>query len=400
MVLWLDDLHWADDGTLDFVEQLARAAGPVPLLILALARPVLGERRAGWDGIEGPGRATHRIELRPLGDAPSHRLVDALLAPLGDVPADLRESICGRADGNPFYMEELVKMLVDQGVIETGAAGWRLVRVRLDATAVPKTLTGVLQARLDRLAPAERRALQQAAVAGPAFPAAALAAIDANAIDALPVLERRGLVVRREGAQADALGDYRFGHQLLHQVVYASVLKGPRRRAHAQVAAWLVAQHGARANDFLGATADHFERAGDLARAAEYHARAVEHAGAVHAHEAALVHAARALALVEGDPGAGARALQWRVRAVRERTFDLLGRRAEHGADLDALDAIASAEDDDLHRADVLKRRSYYAMRVGDSRAQERMRARRWHWPSAAARSRSACARRTCWPLR
>ena len=207
---------------------------------------------------------------------------------------------------------------------------------------------------------------------GPAFPAAALAAIDANAIDALPALERRGLVVRHAEAQADAPGDYRFGHQLLHQVVYASGLKGPRRRAHAQVAAWLVAQHGARANDFLGATADHFERAGDLAHAAEYHARAVEHAGAVHAHEAALVHAARALALVEGDPGADARALQWRVRAVRERTYDLLGRRAEHGADLDALDAIASVEGGDLHRADVLKRRSYYAMRIGDTRMQER----------------------------
>jgi class 3 adenylate cyclase/tetratricopeptide (TPR) repeat protein len=372
MVLWLDDLHWADDGTLDFVEQLARASGRVPLLILALARPALGERRAGRNAIEALDVATDRIELRPLDEVPSHRLADALLAPLGDVPVDLRESICGRADGNPFYMEELVKMLDDQGVIATGAAGWRLVRERLDATAVPKTLTGVLQARLDHPAPAERRALQQAAVVGPAFPAAALAAVDADAIDALPVLERRGLVVRGEGAQADALGAYRFGHQLLHQVVYASLLRGPRRRAHAQVAAWLVAQHGARANDFLGATADHFERAGDLAQAAEYHARAVEHAGAVHAHESALVHAARALALVEGDSSASARALQWRVRAVRERTFDRLGRRAEHGADLDALDAIASVEDDDRHRADVLKRRSYYALRIGDTRMQER----------------------------
>jgi predicted ATPase/class 3 adenylate cyclase len=372
-VLWLDDLHWADDGTLDFVEQLVRANAGLPLLVVALARPLLDERRAGWGAAQEGGAAMERIALRPLGDAPSQRLADALLARLDTVPADLRASICGRAEGNPFYMEELVKMLVDQGVIEAGNAGWRLVRERLDASAVPKTLTGVLQARLDRLAPAERRALQQAAVVGPAFSAAALAAIDAQAPAALPGLVERALVVRREGAHADDVaGEYRFGHQLLHQVVYGSVLRAPRRRAHAQVAAWLAAQHGARANDFLGATADHYERAGDTAQAAEYHARAVEHAGAVHAHESALAHAARALALVDGDDGPAAQALQWRVRTVRERTFDLLGRRAEQVADLDALDAIADAEGDDLKRADVLKRRSYYAMRIGDSRAQER----------------------------
>ena len=372
-VLWLDDLHWGDDGTLDFVEQLVRASADIPLLVVALARPLLDERRAGWGEEKEVGAAAERIALQPLGDAPSHRLADALLARLGNVPADLRESICGRAEGNPFYMEELVKMLVDQGVIEAGDAGWRLVRERLDASAVPKTLTGVLQARLDRLAPTERRALQQAAVVGPAFSPAALAAIDATALTALPALEQRALIVRREGAQRDDVaGDYRFGHQLLHQVVYASVLKAPRRRAHAQVAAWLAAQHGARANDFLGATADHYERAGDTAQAAEYHARAVEHAGAVHAHESALAHAARALALIDGDDGPAARALRWRVYAIRERTFDLLGRRAEHGADLEVLDAIAEQEGDDLKRADVLKRRSYFAMRIGDSREQER----------------------------
>jgi hypothetical protein len=147
----------------------------------------------------------------------------------------------------------------------------------------------------------------------------------------------------------------------------------------------------------LGATADHFERAGDLARAAEYHARAVEHAG-----RGACARRRRwstrrvALALVEGDPGAGARALQWRVRAVRERTFDLLGRRAEHGADLDR-----STRSPARGRRPAPRRRaeaaSYYAMRIGDSRAQERTARAAMALAERCGAVEIACARRTCW---
>ena len=372
LVLSVDDLHWADDGTLDFLDRLAHSSdGAGPLLLLAFTRPTLFERRPDWGCDVPDGPAVERLDIGALPPESSRRLAHELLRGFGEVPDDLRDSVCARAEGNPFYMEELVKMLVDQGVIEIGPGGWRLARERFDIDAVPKTLTGVLQARLDSLPPAERRALQHAAVVGTAFWDAALAAIDPSALELLPALERRALIVRRPDPPFDSVGEYTFSHQLLHQVVYTSVLKAPRRRAHARVAAWLAAQNGARANDFHGVTAEHFERAGDTPQAVEYFVRAVEHAGGVHAHEAALGHAARALALLGDEQGPAARELRWRLLAVRERTFDLLGRRAEHRADLDAMALLADAGDELERRADVLKRCSYYAMRIGDTKTQE-----------------------------
>ena len=105
-----------------------------------------------------------RIDLGPLDRDVSRLLVNELLKKLDDVPSTLRELITGGAEGNPFYMEELVKMLVDEGAIRAGGERWSVVPERLVATHVPQTLTGVLQARLDGLDPAEKLALQQASI--------------------------------------------------------------------------------------------------------------------------------------------------------------------------------------------------------------------------------------------
>ena len=120
------------------------------------------------------------------------------------MPAALRAVITDGAEGNPFYMEELVKMLIDDGVIDVDAERWRVLPDRLLAARVPPTLTGVLQARLDALQPRERSALQQAAIVGHVFWDQALAAIDAAAVDVLPHLLRKRLVVRRDAGSDDA----------------------------------------------------------------------------------------------------------------------------------------------------------------------------------------------------
>ena len=113
-VLLLEDLHWADDSSLDALEQLLRWVTDHPLLLLATARPTLLERRPGW----GEGQAYHaRLSLQPLSPADSLRLVDALLAAVDDLPATLRSLIAGNAEGNPFYVEELIKVLIDDRVI-------------------------------------------------------------------------------------------------------------------------------------------------------------------------------------------------------------------------------------------------------------------------------------------
>jgi predicted ATPase len=261
-------------------------------------------------------------------------------------------------------MEELVKMLIDQGAIQTRSSGgeaWSVKAERLLVTHVPPTLTGVLQARLDGLPQAEKRALQQASVVGTVFWDQALAAIEAQAAEALPALVQRELTLPRtadaslDGLRA-GLREYAFPHQVLHQVTYDTVLKRDKREGHAKVAQWLAAltEHGSpRAGDFLGLAAEHFEQAGDAANAAEFHARAAEHAGQRFAHDRVLAHVGRALALLgDTDTPAPAQAgLRWRLLDAREQTLDLQGRRDEQATDLDALDRLAELLDDDRRRA-------------------------------------------------
>jgi len=376
VVLQLEDLHWADDASLDFVLYLTQVNRDVPMLILALARPTLFERRADWMSAEG---LNQRIDLAPLGKTDSRLLANELLRKLREIPMDLRELITGGSEGNPFYMEELVNMFVDQGTIETGgphSERWTLHADKLQGSTVPPTLTGVLQARLDGLPAPEKLALQQASVIGAVFWDRALIALDARAEQALPALVRRELALPHVGAALDDdLREYAFRHHLLHQVTYDTVLKRTRRELHDKVARWLAGLTGLRAGDFLGITADHYERAGDTVNAAEYHARAAEYARERFAHDAALGHVKRALALLDtpsqlerqgpNDHDATLR-LRWRLLDVRERTLHLQGQNSELRASIEEMGTIANALNDDGLRANVSFRRGEVAYRAAD----------------------------------
>ena len=359
VVLLLEDLHWADDGSLDFLDHLAEVNRDVPMLVLGLTRPTLFERRPEAVGATG---LQQRITLEPLDRGASHELANELLKKLGEIPAALRELITGGAEGNPFYMEELVKMLVDEGAIATDTEPWRLDASKLLETKLPPTLTGVLQARLDGLHPPEKLALQQASVVGFVFWDQALAAIDAKSPTALPAVTRRELVTAHSQGAIDGAREYAFKHHILHQVTYDTLLKRHRREYHAKAAAWLAALTGARAGDFLGATAEHYAEAGDTHNACEYFTRAAEHAAGRFAHEALLGYVSRALALAGEDD----HATRWRLLAVRERTLDLRGERAEQLADIEALERLAEALGDDKRGAEAVLRRCEFAMRTGD----------------------------------
>ncbi len=389
VILQLEDLHWADGETLDFLNYLAEVNRDVPLLVLAFTRPTLFERRTDWSSTEG---IHQRIDLQPLDKTGSRMLANELLKKLPEIPAALRELLTGSAEGNPFYMEELVKMLIDQGAIRTGES-WSVNAERLLVTKVPATLTGVLQARLDGLPAPEKRALQQASVVGAVFWDQALAAVDAQAAEQLPALVQRELTLPRADAQLEGLREYAFRHQVLHQVTYDTVLKRHKREGHARVAQWLAGlteQGSLRAGDFLGLAAEHYELAGDEAQAAEFHARAAEQAGQRLAHERVRAHVGRALVLL-GDASSAlslatspAQAeLRWRLLSVRQRTLGLQARRDEQALDLDALDQLAAVLDDDRRRAEAARRRSFRAMRIADWAEQER-----------AARHGLACATR------
>ncbi len=347
LVLMLDDLHWADDASLDFVQRLAVAA-PVPLLLVMLARPTVLERRP--QGLAGEGCAHQLMRLQPLDGQRAPALAQALLQHLHDPPEALRQLLVQRADGNPFYMEELVRMLIDDGVIDARRTPWSLRRGWQDSARVPATLVGVLQARLQALPADELVALQRASVVGPVFWDRALAAVDAAAPATLPALQGRGLVVARAHSAFSDTQEQAFHHQLLHDVTYDTVLKAERREGHARVAAWLAERVADRAGEFLGITAAHFERAGDSAQALEYYDRARDDAAGRFAHSAAVAYAdgvLRQSALVSP---------MWRYQVMMDKMANLenLGRLEESAAVIAQMTAHAQACDSDAMRADVL----------------------------------------------
>ena len=240
VVLLLDDLQWADDASLDLLEQV-RTRTELPLLLVLAARPTLLERRPNW----GQGWERHQaVTLAPLPAAGRRALLQSLLQRVDDVPPALLTLIDDQAEGNPYYAEELVQMLIDVGVIDNsvsdpGAERWHVRPERLAAAHVPGTLVGVLQARLDALAANERRAIQAASIVGPVFWDDALQSLDHGATDMLPELQRKAMVQARAESAFEGTCEEAFNHHLLHQVTYDTLLKAERRAGHAQAAQWL-----------------------------------------------------------------------------------------------------------------------------------------------------------------
>ena len=227
----VEDLHWADDETLDFLIYLARTHPDLPMMIVGTTRPLLFERRPSWIDDTAPNE---RIDLFPLDQTQATVLADALLRKLDDPRSAIRRTLTERGDGNPFFMEEIVKMLLDEGVlVPTDRDVWIAVPERLDSQHVPSTLVGVLQARHDALPVEERVALQQASVIGFVFWDRAVAALDNGSPRSLGPLARRGFVKPQPGSSIADAEEFTFEHHLLQQFTYDSVLKRQRCEYHA-----------------------------------------------------------------------------------------------------------------------------------------------------------------------
>jgi len=308
-VIFLEDIHWADDSSLDVVNHLGCESPEQRLLIICLARPTLFERRPYW----GEGLAFHHhLELDPLSKRESRQLVAEILQSVEQVPAALRELVVSGAEGNPFYIEELIKMLIEDGVILTGAELWRIDPHRLAEIDVPSTLAGVLQARLDSLPPAERNTLQQASVVGRTFWDDTVGYIStesgqddtqhalSNTDEHLSSLRSRELIYHREESTFADTGEFIFKHAVLRDVTYESVLKRLRCLFHGLAADWLIAHSGERISEYTGIIADHLELAGKAEAAITYLIKAGDQARGLYAHQEAINHYQRALALLKG----------------------------------------------------------------------------------------------------
>jgi class 3 adenylate cyclase/tetratricopeptide (TPR) repeat protein len=258
LVLVLEDVHWADEGSLDFIDFLARWA-EAPILLVCLARHELMERRTSWGG--GIANST-TIMLEPLDAAENEALLDALLP--GSLPASFRERIAAVAEGNPLFSEELVRMLIDRGIARVVDGSWELV-APVEELDVPRSIHALLAARLDSLPASEKRVTQAAAVVGRIFWDAVVAHVVAGALPELDLLLRglrvKELVVLREPSSLAGSREFGFRHVLIRDVAYESVPKAERAEKHLQVARWAEERLAAREEELVELLASHYHRA-------------------------------------------------------------------------------------------------------------------------------------------
>ena len=286
----LEDLHYADSASLDLLWFLAARGGRVPLLILLA-------QRLGAGGQPKPSRTNFtQMVLEPLSNDEASRIVESTLE---WAPAELRDRIVGRAGGNPFFIEESIRALVDSGAIARDDNGDWVVRERALALDVPATLHAVVAARIDRLPPLAKEAIQLASVIGQRFGDRVLRAAGGDRLaDAVDILIAADLVT--EGAPGERReGRYRFKHAVTQEVAYNTLLLRRRTELHRRVALSIEHVLANDIRDFYPALAHHYLLGDVPDKAAQYSWKAAQRAMNIHAHVEAQRFAEQAVELYE-----------------------------------------------------------------------------------------------------
>jgi tetratricopeptide (TPR) repeat protein len=332
----IEDIHWADPSLLELIETVvARASGAA--LVLCMARPDLFERRPDWGG--GLSNATS-IALSPLSAGDGTVLIQHLLD--GEAPAEIVGAILHRSEGNPFFAEELLRMMIEDGTLARRDSRWRLVREL--PSALPDTVQGVIASRIDMLAPREKRVVQDASVVGRIFWRGAVERLGvAGADEAIDNLVEKGFVRGRESSTIAGERELIFNHVLTRDVAYASIPRARRVDAHAAVGSWIEETTRGRDEEFAEVLAYHFELAGDPVRTARYALLAGNRQLRLFAAEQAIEWYGRALTAAPTDD------LRSRVGLMRGLALEQIGRFEEaHASYEGSLERAHEASDSEL----------------------------------------------------
>lgn len=332
----LEDIHWIDEGSLGLLERVCLSAADKPLLMIGLARPIFLEQRATWPA--GDDIPTTRIMLQPLNESRCREMAHAILRDLPQISPEVIDHIVQTSAGNPFYVEELIRGLIEDGVFAAYSAshgqGRSLQLRELTHLRIPATLTGVLQARLDRLPDVERVTLQQAAVIGDEFWAGAVQAINmssrypqaAEQVEAaLQSLERRDIIYRPPTSIFTGNQAYRFSHAVLREVAYESVLLRDRPGYHLQAGQWLESRSDKQPDNYVALIAHHYELGGRAGNAAHLYDAAASQALEQSRVDSAIEYWRKALDLSRDRP----QSIDMRLAAMER-----LGSTLQHGGRL------------------------------------------------------------------
>src|SRR5438445_432780 len=239
LVLVFEDLHWSSDSLLDLFEFVMQPRAETPLLMIALTRPELLDRRPAWGG----GKRNYvSLSLEPLQDRDIARLVAQMLETSA---RDVIDRVVQRAEGNPFFAGELARAVAERGTLET----------------LPDTVQATVLARLDLLEPAERRLLQLGAVFGRSFPLSGISALEPSPEDVETVADQ---LVAKDLVRATGRDQFTFRHILIREVAYQTLTRGGRARYHAAAAAWLEERAAEREDALAELIAYHYREAAAL----------------------------------------------------------------------------------------------------------------------------------------
>jgi class 3 adenylate cyclase/tetratricopeptide (TPR) repeat protein len=306
-VLVFDDMHWSDAASIELLRQLLPLTGEIPLVLLCAMRE---ERTSpAWQiKTTADEEFRHRyseITLRPLSKEDSNELVNRLLA-IPEIPDNLRKNILDKSDGNPFFIEEVVRSLIDNGAVESEERDvegdihryWVATNEAAEFT-IPDNLQSLLSARLDTLEDATRNTLQMASVIGRSFYHRVLQAVDQDS----PELDKHvntllQLDMIRESARVPEV-EYMFRNPLTQEAVYETILLKRRREFHQRVGEAMEELYPERLEGLFGLLAHHFKLAGERERAIKYYRHASQQAVTVFAYEEAVENLRKALELIE-----------------------------------------------------------------------------------------------------
>ena len=368
-VIVIEDLHWADLALLDFLSQLGERIDRVPLLVICTTRPELYDRGSAL----AEGGDSETITLAPLSEQETAELVSALIP--SSVSEQTRRAILERANGNPLFAEEMVRLLADTDLLEDGLA----------EVPVPHSLQALIAARLDALPAGRKSLLQDAAVVGNVFWPTALAAIggrDGHQLELdLRELARKELIRPSDDRSMEGEPAYAFWHILVRDVAYAQISRAGRAQRHRAAAEWIEQRAGARVEDVAEVIAYHYLAALELARAAGLEERVEELGeGAIRylplgaARALALdvasaeAHLAKALELAPADHPARALLLERWAEAAEQQ-----GRLHEAKSALEEAIDLYREQGDAVARGRALTVLSHLLQRLGDPRREDVM---------------------------
>lgn len=299
LVFILEDIQWADDGTLELLRYMTHQLPHHPILIIATARPDLEDTHPEWLN------ASTRLDLAPLSERATRLLVGEILRNVPTPPKQLIEMIVQESMGSPFYIWELVQLLIQEGVIIPTAERWLVQESLLSALTTLPTLPDIVRARLMNLTQHELESLQRAAVIGRTFWDKAIAELAAEedpntpkTTQALESLVAHQLITPQLYSIFANTTEYSFGNAILHQLVYDETPANQRARYHARAATWLIGHSMQRIGHYAAIIANHYRRAGEIQRAVKWYTMAGKQAQELYAPITAIRHYQAALELL------------------------------------------------------------------------------------------------------